>query len=447
MIYNNMHLYCNEKIEKKFIERYDLIYKKENLSFVEIKKGIVHKYIRNINNLNFTDNYDYGCVTDENYNVVDESCLYRGEKIYCGKVYKKEVDEYIDKEVIYLGLQLGHFGHELLDGCSRLWFFNKNIDIKDYCYISEIDVDDYYSIFRLLGINKINLIRVNKNIQFKKVIVPHISDNLVQFYSDEFKETFYKIGHSIKPSNKKKIYLSRTQFSYKGSATIGERNIENIFKNNDFTIVYPETEKLETVISLMKGAEVVAGVSGSNMHNIIFARDNITQYNLMRSTDVNTVQILIDKMKNIKTYNIESFYEIIPLTRHYSVPYFVYMTKYLELFFNDVNIIYNKLNMYETISHDIINYLKLYSEISISNGPFEIGNSSIYLRDIIYNLSNLFNYYPIENINKDSIDLKIKKEKKSIDKLVWWIPIRKIRDEVRKKMNKKINEKYYNNNI
>lgn len=140
MIYKNMHLYCNENLESSFKDTYNYIKKKEDISFVEVGKGIVCKYI-------LVDNYnDYGCVTDKDYNIIDDSCLYRGDNINCGRVHRKEVDLYIDKEVIFLGLYFQHYGHELLDGCSRLWFINKNVDIKDYCYISQTDKDDHFFI-------------------------------------------------------------------------------------------------------------------------------------------------------------------------------------------------------------------------------------------------------------------------------------------------------------
>lgn len=429
MIYKNMHLYCNENLEPSFKDTYNCIKKKEDISFVEVEKGIVHKYI-------LVDNYnDYGCVTDKDYNIIDDSCLYRGTEINCGRVHRKEVDLYIDKEVIFLGLYFQHYGHELIDGCSRLWFINKNVDIKDYCYISQTDKDDHFFIFNLLGLSSKNLIRVDKNIQFKKVIIPQASNNIYLSYSDEFNETFRKIGHNIEASKKKKIYLSRTKFNSPGVNTVGEKNIEYIFKNNGFTIVYPELEKLETVISLMKGAEIVAGVAGSNMHNILFARDNIIEYNLLRTNRVNLEQLIIDKMKNIQSYFIEDFYEPIPPIRHYAIPYLICLTKYLEAFFIDEKIKYNKKELYNKFVYDFLDYFRNYSEVIFNDHLNE--ESKISMKDLVHNLQLMFSYY-----DGEFLDLNKKREryKKYIDMFLWWFPIRKIRYKMRSYFYDKIDK-------
>ena len=426
MTYKNIHLYCNENLKSPFKKIYDSITKKENISFVEIEKGIVHKYI-------LVDQYnDYGCVTDKDYNVVYDSCLYRGSNLNCGRVHRKEVDLYVDKEVIFLGLYFSHFGHELLDGCSRLWFVNKNnMDIEDYCYISQTDTDDHFSIFRILGIKSKNLIRVDKNIQFKKVIIPQASNNIYSSYSDEFNETFHKIGYNIEASRNKKIYLSRTQFSYPSAYTVGERNIEHIFENNGFKIVYPEKEKLETVISLMKGAEIIAGVAGSNMHNILFAKDNIIEYHLLRTNRNDVEQLIIDKMKNIESYHIEAFYEPIPAIRDYSIPYFIYLNKYLESFFIDMKIKYNKKELYNNFPYDFLEYFQCYSNIQFNYHLNE--ESKILVKDLVYNLKSIFSYY-------DTRYFKRERYKKYIDMFLWWIPIRKIRYKMRAYFYKKIDQ-------
>lgn len=425
MIYKNMHLYCGTNLQLKFKNFNDSICKKETISFITVDKGIVHNYVK-------VDNYnDYGCVTDKDYNIIDDSCLYRGQNINCGRVYRKEIDEYIDKEVVFLGLYLEHYGHELLDGCGRLWFANDNTDIKDYCYISQTDKDDHFSIFNLLGLNRKNLIRVDKNIQFKKVIIPQVANNIYSSYSDKFNETFSKIGYRIEASKNKKIYLSKSKFVYGGTATIGEESIEDIFKNNGFKIVYPELEKLETVISLMKGAEIIAGVSGSNMHNILFARDNIIEYHLLRSKRVTGEQLIIDKMKNIKTYYIDACYEPIPFpdTRKYSIPYLICLTKYLESFFIDTKIKYNKKELFDKFICDFFRFFKMYSKIEFDVNFNE--ESQISVKELIDNLNVIFSYYDID-INR------LEKNKKYIDNILWWIPIRKIRYKLRKYFYKKI---------
>lgn len=265
----------NDNITK----HYDLVSKIENLSYTEVKNGIVPPYLNNRENP-YVGGW-FGAVTDNEFNIINDSCLYWASGLACGNIYRKEIDEYIDKEVIFLGLQMGHYSHCISDGLNRLWFLLKNSSINNYCYISQVDKNDNYNLFKLFGIKSDNLIKITKNTQFKKIIIPHASVRLYDKYSDEYKETFNRISYDIHPAKYKKIYLSRSKFNHIFTSTLGEKNIENIFKNNGFKILYPELEKLETVISYMKGAEIIAGVVGTNMHNIVFAKDNVKVFNLI----------------------------------------------------------------------------------------------------------------------------------------------------------------------
>ena len=174
----------------------------------------------------------------------------------------------------------------------------------------------------------------------------------------------------------------------------------------------------------MKGAETVAGVVGTNMHNILFAKDNIRTINLHRNTYISHFQITIDKMKNNDSFYIDCYYEPIPFCHIFVMPYLIYPTVNTEKFFKDMGIKYNMQKIYNNFSSDFINYLYMYTINSLN----KIDNDSTILKkDIINNLKIIFNNYPIEKINK------ISRKNIIIDKIAWWIPIRKLRDNFRNK--------------
>ena len=189
--------------------------------------------------------------------------------------------------------------------------------------------------------------------------------------------------------------------------------------------MYPEREKLEIVISLMKGAEIVAGVVGTNMHNILFVKDNIKTFNLHRDSYISKFQMTIDKMKNSNSFYIDSYYEPIPSNIHFAMPFLIYPTIHTEKFFKDVGIKYNMQKIYKYFSYDFINYLYMYAINSFNN--IDSNSITITKQDIINNLKTIFNNYPIEKINK------LAKRNIIIDKIAWWIPIRKLRDNFRNK--------------
>lgn len=426
MMHKNLNLYCSDTNADNIIKHYDSIDKINNLSYIEIEKGIVHPFKLNDSNAQFFGGW-YGGVSDREFNIIDEGCLYwENNSLACGKVYRKQIDEYIDKEVVFLGLYMGSFGHCITEGLNRLWFLLKNNSINNYCYISQVDSDDYYNLFKLFGIKSENIIRITKNTQFKKIIIPFASMRLYDKYSDEYKETINKICNNIKPSKDKKIYISRTRDVIASTQTIGEENIENIFKKNGFKILYPAFEKLETVISYMKGAEIVAGVVGTNMHNILFAKDNIKTINLNRSNNIIKFQIVIDKMKNNEAYYVDSYYQPIPTNTLSAVPFLIYPTNYTKKFFKDFGIKYNinRKKLYKQFPFDLTKYLYQYHKSVYNN----IDNDTSVIKnvDLVNSLKIIFNDYPIEKITK-------KQKKDIIDKIAWWIPVKKLRDNFRNK--------------
>ena len=139
MMYKNLNLYCSDTNADNIIKHYDSIDKINDLSYIEIEKGIVHPFKLNEGIAPYFGGW-YGGVSDREFNIIDEGCLYwENNSLACGKVYRKQIDEYIDKEVIFLGLYMGHFGHCITDGLNRLWFLLKNNSINNYCYISQVD--------------------------------------------------------------------------------------------------------------------------------------------------------------------------------------------------------------------------------------------------------------------------------------------------------------------
>lgn len=177
----------------------------------------------------------------------------------------------------------------------------------------------------------------------------------------------------------------------------------------------------------MKGAEVVAGVVGTNMHNILFAKDNIKTINLNRSNNGAGFQIVIDKMKNTESYYVDSYYQPIPTNTGSAVPFLIYPTNYTISFFKDFGIKYNKNIkeiLYKQFSFDLTKYLYQYHKSVYNN----IDNDTSIIKnvDLVNSLKIIFNDYPIDKV------IKTKKQKKDIiDKIAWWIPVRKLRDNFR----------------
>lgn len=301
---------------------------------------------------------------------------------------------YIDEEVIYLGYFSAPFwayGNYILDVISRFWVYLNQFDKKvKACYVSDGKSNLVLELARLFGLSKDNLIEIKQDTRFKRLIVPEQSIYLPKVYYDEFMQIIDRISAGIKPAKYEKIYLSRCKM--KPLCAYGEKNIEKVFKRNGFKIVYPERLSLMQQIALMKGARVVAGLTGSAMHNVIFAREGIVCYHLNRVKSIQTNQMLIDEIKKNKAYYVDAYVETFPL-QFSGNPFLLGANKNLFRFFDDNKFVYDKNLFCKSIKKDFMDFLfELVQSEPVRSGALKEAFDWEAARDNLCEISNLANY-------------------------------------------------------
>jgi capsular polysaccharide biosynthesis protein len=146
-----------------------------------------------------------------------------------------------------------------------------------------------YETLELLGISKEDLIFVNKNTLYKRIIVgsslthnrqsqnpPHnaiydIFDRLKDAVSDEI--------------DSDRIYVSRRTWHDTDAGNIGtdytkermcvnENKVVEIFKEFDFNEVFCEKLSMRSKISLFKSADYIAGPIGGGLSNVLFSNSS-----------------------------------------------------------------------------------------------------------------------------------------------------------------------------
>ena len=137
-----------------------------------------------------TDEFGWtGCggVMDENDHCVDisavECCVHPSETYTSA--------EYRDEKVVYCGYMIAHWGHFLVEGVTRLWYFLENDPTVDK-YVFALDEGEireikgnYKEFFNLLGIwDKLEFI--NKPITYREVIVPDMAFRRWGAYSPKY---------------------------------------------------------------------------------------------------------------------------------------------------------------------------------------------------------------------------------------------------------------------
>lgn len=269
-----------------------------------------------------------GGVLDSEGRFVRSSALYKSRTpgyaegpfsmTECPVVELKEC-AYIDEEVVYYGLFFHHWGHFLFESTNRLWYY-----LSEKClhrrirlfgiYLNEKPDGNFKSFHEMLGISQDTLVFLDRPTRFRRVIVPNPSSMLAS-YSKEFLIPFDAIRNSVPTGSSRKIYLTRTQF--KKGDTIGEKDIEENFRKNGFDVIAPENETLQTLVSLLKGAEVVAGLSGSNTHNLLFANPGCKTIILNRLQGTNQPQEMVHQARNMQAIYIDVYSTFLPVTHGY----------------------------------------------------------------------------------------------------------------------------------
>lgn len=339
--------------------------KQDALKALSIPNGIVHPL--QLSNTGETENQQYGGVTDEKLCFVKESALTRRNPshykpfpewyIGANPDTKNDAIHYVDETVVFLGPFSKHYGHFLLEGLARLWFYldEKYINLKAV-YLAEEGTDRFLDVFGFFGIPKSNLIKITKPTRFKTVIVPEQSIRLHDFYHIKYKETIDKIKEKIRPRKYKKVYFSKVG----QCKEIGEKSIEAVFRRNGYKIVNPARITMKEVISILAGCHEFAGLSGTNSHNAIFLNDHARCVYLNRSPDVHYIQTMIDYMRNIEASYVDVYISYFPV--NWSVgPFLLGSTPYLLDFLNAHHMRYSKKDLYKYCLENNVKYIKAWA--------------------------------------------------------------------------------------
>ena len=187
-------LYMNKKRMGKFNSyARNSFFRREKLSVLEVADGIVlpaKRDEREIPNI-----WAVGGVIDSDGNFVKESITGSKDRPLFGGSYEFNEDfvTYYDEEVVFMGPFIKHWGHFICDQISRLWYVIDNPKKYKIVYcgwdwdngLGYID-GNYFELFELLGIDREQLINIQRPTKFKKVIIPEFSFIPNNYYSKEY---------------------------------------------------------------------------------------------------------------------------------------------------------------------------------------------------------------------------------------------------------------------
>lgn len=252
---------------------------------------------------------------------------------------------FVDEKVVYCGYLVNQWGHFLIESIARLWYFLKKDDESINHYVFFIGngekrtiTGNYREFFELLGIWK-KISFVNRPTRYREVVVPELSYKRTIYYTDQFKDIFFKITNEVMSKKdvtksfekKNKIFFSRSHIKGIKKREFGLEIIDNYFEKNGYKVLCPEKITLLELIHYIKNADEIAMFSGSVHHNILFADDGKKIILIERNVINNEIQVDINRMKNLSVEYIDAN---IPI---YSVnvgqgPFIMAYSKPLELY-------------------------------------------------------------------------------------------------------------------
>lgn len=246
---------------------------------------------------------------------------------------------------LYAGYLDLHWGHFLVTSLSRLWYlyYNPHVKIDKIVYVIKNPSETWNGLtgnikefFRILGLLD-KLVFIKETTGFEKIIIPDLSWGYLTHYSEEFNVVFDKLTSTIANSNHtnrqypKKIYFTRSHLEKAQLAEIGMDMLDSFFLTNGYEVFAPEKLSLTEMVLLIQNADILAGASGSTVHNIIFGKRHQKLIIIDRDCMANGFQPGLNLVKQIDCTYIDGSLAINQINSGLG-PFFYYPTRHLIQF-------------------------------------------------------------------------------------------------------------------
>jgi len=261
---------------------------------------------------------------------------------------------YIDADAIYFCVPQNHFGH-VLTGTMAFAHILLNDNFANHKIVFTAFPPDYAepsnaikTLLQHLGVKEENIITVSEYTQFRSVTIVEPSLRCVRL--SRFRKRLFEINEAlirtfraisqkfIDNASPKKVYFSRSKLG--DLSVCGEDKIEHVFRQNGYSVFYPEKLSLDEQIKLVANADYYVCVQGTLEHHSLFMKDGSTLIVLNREKNPTERQVLINKLqkKTIKQVYLQT--NVRPMGNR-GWRYIIGATKDLLRFFDENEFIYD----------------------------------------------------------------------------------------------------------
>ena len=253
-----------------------------------------------------------GGVCDQNQKfVAGYNNLPPGQKngAYCiDEAYEIAPDalERSDEDVIFGGILVCHLGHFLTDCMARMWYVVQNPDdLRKVVFLmlktSQLQSlkNWVYQLFDLIGLSEDRIIILEKPTQFQSVTIPDQSVRIKHDFTREFLMPFEHIKRRLRPSNIKKIFLTRSPNVVSSMHLCNQKYFEDFYRARGFKIISPESYSIVDQVSLIMGADEVVTFLGTLAHWSLLSHKGARWTMINRVDGISTRQCLINEAVGI----------------------------------------------------------------------------------------------------------------------------------------------------
>jgi hypothetical protein len=179
---------------------------------------------------------------------------------------------------LYLGPFMNHYGHFITESLSRYWKQDAGAfdHVVAYPFMhnhGSILVQDFHRYLAgLLDVPIERMAILRSQTVFDEIVVPEQLWTYNVHVNAHMREVYGRISarHAGKGTSGR-IFLSRAPSGRLANALA----VEEMFASFGFRIVYPERVAIADQLSLYANCEILASLSGSGMHNCLFARPGL----------------------------------------------------------------------------------------------------------------------------------------------------------------------------
>ena len=276
-----------------------------------------------------------------------------------------------DETVIFGGVIINHFGHLLFDSLVRFWYFCEKPSSAEKVVFLSIPDQKFAGekLFELAGLPRDRYEFIERPTQFRQVIVPEQS---AYFAESAAYPIWPKIYETLRANaaaacagsveTYDKIYLTRTKLPK--AREFNEQYFEQVFSENGYHIMSPETLPLEQQIYMIGSAKEIACTMGTLSHMAVFADKGIRLACILRNPfERMRGQMLINTIRELDACLIEGTKNLLPVSHPHGV-FLFFGTRYFREYLDDYGLKYDpsQIDNEETLRSYMYDYLMQYAD-------------------------------------------------------------------------------------